>query len=163
MKIVIIFQFLSSFYIMPVQSLYSNNLVKIVDGKKFAEEQYVIIGDKGVKIKYYSVEKDKVEKITIIGKDGKYKMKETKSGNIVESDIDNKGLSSALKMDKLKFAKEYIKDIIKKEGGSGGSGGSRGLGGGSSSKSSARKKVSSKEKSSARKKIPSTKKKSIKK
>jgi hypothetical protein len=94
---------------MPVQTLYSNNLLKIIDGVKVATEEQFVLSEKGMKIKYYAVKNNIVEKITIIGKDGSYHMKKIVGDTIVENDLDNKGLVSALKDSKLKFAKEYIK------------------------------------------------------
>lgn len=98
---------------MSAQALYSSIIQQVKDGKRCVEEQFVIIGDKGIKIKYYSLKNGKKEKISITGKDGTYSVKKIADDAIVESSIDNKGLAVELKSTKLKFAKEYLKDTLK--------------------------------------------------
>lgn len=98
---------------MPVQILYSSSVQKIQNDVKTVDEEYIIRGDKGLKIKYFNVRGEDVEKIVITGKDSEYKMKKTHNGTVVESNLDNKGLATELKSSKLKFAKEFLKDILK--------------------------------------------------
>lgn len=94
-------------------NLYSSSVQQIKDGTRIVDEQYVIVGEKGIKIKYYCVKNDDIEKIVITGKDGEYTMKKTKDNNTVESKLNNKDLLNELKDSKLKFAKDYIKDSLK--------------------------------------------------
>lgn len=98
---------------MPVQILFSSSVQKIQNNVRTVDEEYIIRGDKGLKIKYFNVRGDDIEKIVITGKDNEYKMKKTLGTNVVESTLDNKGLSTELKSSKLKFAKEYLKDLLK--------------------------------------------------
>ena len=98
---------------MPVQILFSSSVQKIQNNVRTVDEEYIIRGDKGLKIKYFKVRGEDIEKIVITGKDNEYKMKKTLGTNVVESTLDNKGLSSELKSSKLKFAKEYLKDLLK--------------------------------------------------
>lgn len=98
---------------MSAQALYSSIVQQVKDGKRCVEEQFVILGDKGIKIKYYSLKDNKKEKISITGKDGSYLLKKITDDATVESTIDNKGLAVELKTAKLKFAKEYLKDTLK--------------------------------------------------
>jgi hypothetical protein len=101
---------------MSINVLYSSSVQKIVDGVKTVDEEFVIKGEKGLKVKYYNVRGDKKEKIVITGKDGEYKMKKTSNGEVTESDLDSDGLKSELKSPKLKFASSYLKSSDKKGG-----------------------------------------------
>ena len=82
--------------------------LSIKNGKKVVEEEYVIQGDKGLKIKYYYKDEKKKEKITITGKDGKYIMKTIIDDKVDEKELDEKGLKAEMKNSKLKFAKEQL-------------------------------------------------------
>lgn len=82
--------------------------LSIKNGKKVVEEEYVIQGDKGLKIKYYYKDEKKKEKITITGKDGKYMMKTIIDDKVDEKELDEKGLKAEMKNSKLKFAKEQL-------------------------------------------------------
>ena len=82
--------------------------LSIKNGKKVVEEEYVIQGDKGLKIKYYYKDEKKKEKITITGKDGKYMMKTIVDDKVDEKELDEKGLKAEMKNSKLKFAKEQL-------------------------------------------------------
>ena len=101
---------------MSINILYSSSIQKIVDGVKTVDEEYIIKGDKGLKVKYYNVRGDKIEKIVITGKDGSYKMKKSVNKEITESDLDDAGLKAELKTSKLKFAAPYLKSSDKKGG-----------------------------------------------
>ncbi len=83
--------------------------LSIKKGKKVQDEEYVIQGEKGLKIKYFHKDDKTAEKIVITGKDGVYKMKSTINGEVTEKDLDEKGLEKELKGSKLKFAKEQLK------------------------------------------------------
>ena len=99
---------------MPVDILYSNNLLKIIKDTKVAEEEYVVVAEKGVKIKYYKMENKKMEKIVITGKNGKYEYKSTVDKDVETLSFDS--LKKAIAKDsRLKFALEYVKDIIKSD------------------------------------------------
>ena len=98
---------------MSAQALYSSSIQQVKNGKRCVEEQFVIIGDKGIKIKYYSLKNGKKEKISITGKDGEYSLKKITDDATVESTINNKELAVELKSSKLKFAKEYLQDTLK--------------------------------------------------
>ena len=82
--------------------------LSIKNGKKVVEEEYVIQGEKGLKIKYYYKDEKKKEKITITGKDGKYMMKTIIDDKVDEKELDEKGLKAEMKNSKLKFAKEQL-------------------------------------------------------
>ena len=82
--------------------------LSIKNGKKVVEEEYVIQGEKGLKIKYYYKDDKKKEKITITGKDGKYMMKSIVDDKVDEKELDEKGLKAEMKNSKLKFAKEQL-------------------------------------------------------
>jgi hypothetical protein len=86
--------------------------LSIKNGKKVVEEEYVIQGDKGLKIKYYYKDDKKKEKITITGKDGKYMMKSIVDDKVDEKELDEKGLKAEMKNSKLKFAKEQLGGTI---------------------------------------------------
>lgn len=98
---------------MSLEALYRSTVEKVKDGKRYVDEEHVIVGSKGIKIKYFCVKDTKKEKIVITGKDGEYLMRKTIDGEVVDTKLDNKGLSDELKSPKLKFAKEYLKDIAK--------------------------------------------------
>jgi len=104
---------------MPVEVMYSNNILKINKDSKFVEEQEVVIGDKGVRIKYYKIEDKKMEKIVITGKDGKYIYKSYVDKDVETLEFDS--LKKAIAKDsRLKFALEYVKSIIKSDVSGGG-------------------------------------------
>ena len=124
--------------------------VSIKDGKKLVNEEYIIKGDKGLKIKYYHKEDDDIEKIVITGSDDKYKMKYYKNKeDVVETEFNSeKELMAEIKKNKkLKFAVEQMK------------GGAVQLEGGAKKKASkkASKKVSKKGSKKASKKTSSRK------
>jgi hypothetical protein len=96
---------------MPTQVLYISTVQKILNDVRTVDEEYIIRGDKGLKIKFYKVRGTDIEKIVITGKDGAYVMKKTSNSDITETNLDSKGLSTELKSPKLAFAKEYIKDL----------------------------------------------------
>lgn len=98
---------------MPVETYYSSSVQSIVNGVKTVDEEFIICGDKGMKIKYYKVRGNNKEKVVITGKDGNYVMKKTVNDNVEESNIDKKGLTAALKLKDLSFAKKYIKESKK--------------------------------------------------
>lgn len=104
---------------MSITSSYSSIVQSFKNGKRCIEEQTVIVGSKGIKIKYYHIKNDKKEKISITcdTKPGSYIVSKTIDGVVVKSTVDIKGLSNELKSTKLKFAKEYIKDVIASQSG----------------------------------------------
>ena len=95
---------------MPVETFYSSSIQTIVKGVKTVDEEYIICGDKGMKIKYFKVRGNNKEKIVITGKDGNYVMKKTVNDEVEETTLDKKGLATALKLKDLAFAKKYIKE-----------------------------------------------------
>jgi hypothetical protein len=91
-----------------IKILHDIRNLSIKNGKKVVEEEYVIQGEKGLKIKYYYKDEKKKEKITITGKDGKYMMKTIIDDKVDEKELDEKGLKAEMKNSKLKFAKEQL-------------------------------------------------------
>ena len=91
-----------------IKILHDIRNLSIKNGKKVVEEEYLIQGDKGLKIKYYYKDEKKKEKITITGKDGKYMMKTIIDDKVDEKELDEKGLKDEMKKSKLKFAKEQL-------------------------------------------------------
>ena len=86
---------------------YKNESIK--KGKKMVDEEFLIKGEKGMKIKFYHKDDDQSEKIVITGKDGKYKMKTYINKDVTEKDLDEEEFKKELKSSKLKFAKEQLK------------------------------------------------------
>jgi hypothetical protein len=97
-----------------IKVLYDYRNLSLKNGKKVLDEEYVIEGDKGLKIKYYHKDDSIKEKITITGKDGKYKKKHYKNDEVTENDLDEEQFKKELKDSKLKFAKEQLKGGAKK-------------------------------------------------
>ena len=83
--------------------------LSIKNVKKVVKEEYVIQGEKGLKIKYYYKDDKKKEKITITGKDGNYLMKSIIDDKVDEKELDEKGLKSELKKDMFDFAQKQLK------------------------------------------------------
>lgn len=102
---------------MPVETFYSSSVQKIVNDVKTIDEEYIIRGDKGLKIKYFKVRGNNKEKIVITAKGGenKYIVKKTVNDEVTENTVDSKGLATELKSSKLAFAKEYVKDLLSKK------------------------------------------------
>lgn len=96
-----------------IQVYHENILKSIKNNKRNTHEELVIYGDKGLRVKYFHVEGDNVEKITVTSKDGKYYLKTTTNKETNVEELDSKGLMSALKQPKLKFSLEYLKDVLK--------------------------------------------------
>ena len=82
--------------------------VSMKKGKKIIDEEFLIQGEKGLKIKYFHKDEKNSEKIVITGKNGVYKMKSVINGVTEEKDLDEAGLQKELK-GKLKFAKDQLK------------------------------------------------------
>jgi hypothetical protein len=100
-----------------IEVLHDVRNFSIKKGKKVKDEEYVIQGEKGLKIKYFHKDDKTAEKIVITGKDGVYKMKSTIDGEVTEKDLDEKALEKELKSAKLKFAKEQLKGGAKADSG----------------------------------------------
>ena len=92
-----------------INVLHDYRNLSIKKGKKILDEEYVIKGEKGLKIKYFHKDDKESEKIVITGKDGNYKMKSVINGETTERELDEKELEKELKGSKLKFAKEQLK------------------------------------------------------
>ncbi len=92
-----------------IEVLHDVRNFSIKKGKKVKDEEYVIQGEKGLKIKYFHKDDKVAEKIVITGKDGVYKMKSTIDGVTTDKDLDEKGLEKELKSSKLEFAKKQLK------------------------------------------------------
>jgi hypothetical protein len=132
-----------------IEVLHDVKNFSIKKGKKVKDEEFVIQGEKGLKIKYFHKDDKTAEKIVITGKDGVYKMKSTINGETVEKDLDEKGLEKELKTTKLKFAKEQLKGGAKAESDLvGGRKGSKKAGSKKGSKKAGSKKAGSKKNSS---------------
>ena len=93
--------------------LYDSRVQKMKDGKRCVEEHFVIVGEKGIKIKYFKHDDKKREKIVITGKNDQYDLVKSQDDVKVESTIDTKGLAKELESNKLKFAKDYLSSVIK--------------------------------------------------
>lgn len=104
-----------------IKLLHDNKSTKIVDGKKIVDEEYLIIGDKGLTIKYYHREGEDTDKLVIFKKDGQYFVKTGSKDKQEEKEISADELIKLIGKDKrLKFAAELLKDIkqiVKQEGG----------------------------------------------
>src|SRR5271154_5585092 len=95
-----------------VTLLHDVKSTSIVDGKKIVHEEYVIIGDKGLTIKYYHREGDETDKLVIYRKEGKYFLKTGSKDKQEEKEIDADELIKFIGKDKrLKFASDVLKDI----------------------------------------------------
>jgi len=98
-----------------IEILHDVRNMSIKKGKKNVDEEYVIQGEKGLKIKYFHKNDNESEKIVITGKNGKYKMKSVINGEVNEKDLDEEEFKKELKGSKLKFAKEQLKGGAKKD------------------------------------------------
>ena len=102
---------------MPAETFYSSRIQKIVKDVKTVDEEFIIRGDKGLKIKFFKVRGSNKEKIVITAKGGEstYTVKKTVNDVVTENTVDSKGLATELKSSKLSFAKEYVKDLLPKK------------------------------------------------
>ena len=87
--------------------------VSIQNGVKQVDEQFIIQGEKGLKIKFYNKLNDSIKKIVITGKDDKYKMKTYKDKETaVEKELTKKELMAELKSNSLlSFANSFSKEL----------------------------------------------------
>lgn len=94
--------------------------LSISNGKKTNYEEYFIQGEKGLKIKYYNKENDKIEKIVITGSGDLYTMKTTiNKEEPVETSMNKKEMMAELKSNKkLSFAISLMKGVKESSGGS---------------------------------------------
>lgn len=101
---------------MPIETFYSSIVQKIVKDVKTIDEEHIIRGDKGLKIKFFKVRGSNKEKIVITAKSGDstYVVRKTVNDVVTDTTVDAKGLALELKSSKFDFAKEYVKDLIKK-------------------------------------------------
>jgi hypothetical protein len=91
--------------------LHEKKATTVVDGKRVTEEEFLIDGDKGLYIKYFSQEGDKKMKIIVKSKDGSYVL--------IISDGSDKGTEKELSHEELvkelskhkhmAFATDYLK------------------------------------------------------
>jgi len=93
--------------------LHDRRNVSIKDGVKKVDEEFIIQGEKGLKIKYYNKLNDSINKIVITGKDDKYKMKTYKDKeSAVEKELTKKELMAELKSNSLlSFANSFSKEL----------------------------------------------------
>jgi len=120
---------------------YVHDYVKssLVDGKRTVHEERIMQGDKGVSIKFYSKKDDEIEKISIYGNDGEYKMKIQKDGKVEEKKLSHdEVVKEVSKNKKLAFAESFVSKSFKK------------LKGGAKSKSRTKSKSKSKSRSRSR-------------
>lgn len=94
---------------MSINVLYSSSVETIINGVRKVDEEYIIKGDKGLKIKYYNVRGDKKEKIVITGKEAPYRIKTTVNGVLTDEPLTEKDFKKQLATTKLKFAAKYLK------------------------------------------------------
>lgn len=88
--------------------------VSIIDGKKMTFEEYLIQGDKGLKIKYFKKNDKGAEKIVITGKDNKFLMRKIKDKDIVEEkELSYADMMKELKEKKFEFALKLLKTVKK--------------------------------------------------
>jgi hypothetical protein len=90
-----------------IEILFEKKFLSINKGVKIVDEEYMIKGDKGTKIKFYHKDDKGTEKIVIAGRDGKYIMKVMDGTDVKETALDEAGMKKELK-GKLKFAKEQL-------------------------------------------------------
>ena len=80
------------------------------NGVREAYEEQIIEGPRGITIKMFKKDADGVERILIVGKDDKYKMKTQKGEKRDEKELTLKEMLSEIKNNKsLKFAAEFSK------------------------------------------------------
>ena len=90
-----------------------NKIHKQIDnGKIVIDEEYVRDGDKkGLSVKYYHKENDKVLKIVVYVKDNEYHIKKTEDNQTDDVVVDKKNLIKELKKLGLNFALKYIESM----------------------------------------------------
>jgi hypothetical protein len=82
----------------------------VSNGKIIVHEEYVVDGSKGLLVKYYHKENDKITKVIIAGKGDEFVMKVTEDGKTEETKISKAELAKEITKNKdLKFAVEYVK------------------------------------------------------
>src|SRR5277367_162307 len=95
--------------------LYEETSNSIIDGKKIVNEERIIMGTKGLSIKYFHKEGDSVDKVVIYEKDGKYYLKSGSKDDQKDEEISRDDLIKFLEKDKrMKFAADFVKDFKKK-------------------------------------------------
>ncbi len=94
---------------MSAKFLHEVNEKQVKDGKVMVHEELIIHGEKGVTMKFYHKESDKIMKVVIVKKPDGYLMKTVMDGKAAESTISKADLVKELKKHKqLKFILDYI-------------------------------------------------------
>jgi topoisomerase IA-like protein len=102
-----------------IKFLHEKKETSIVDGKRVTEEEYIIDGEKGLYVKYFSQEDKERMKIIIKSKNDKFIMivsKGEEKGEEKEMSHDEL-LEKVAKHKQLAFALKYLKDRKKQKGG----------------------------------------------
>lgn len=95
-----------------IKMLYKNDQMSIKNGKKEVNEEYLIHGEKGLKIKFYRQVDDKKEKVTILSKDDKFFVKTESNGKVQEEILSKDELLKKVEKNKdLSFAIEHLKTM----------------------------------------------------
>lgn len=91
--------------------LHRADMKTIKDGNTYISEEKVAEDDRGLVIKYYVKDGDRIDKVLIVGKDNKFKLLETVNGEKKpEVEMTESEMMSYLGRDKrLKFAKDVLK------------------------------------------------------
>ena len=94
---------------MSTKEMHSVNEKYVKDGKVVVHEEFAIHGEKGLTIKFYHKENDKIMKVVIVKKSEGFSVKMTMDGKTEESTLTKADLLKELKKHKqLKFAVDFI-------------------------------------------------------
>lgn len=94
---------------MSAKFLHEVNEKQVKDGKVMVHEELIIHGDKGVTMKFYHKENDKIMKVVIVKKPEGYLLKTVMDGKAGESTMSKADLLKEVKKHKqLKFIQDYL-------------------------------------------------------
>jgi hypothetical protein len=94
---------------MSAKFLHEVNEKQVKDGKVMVHEELIIHGDKGVTMKFYHKENDKIMKVVIVKKPEGYLLKTVMDGKADESTMSKSDLLKEVKKHKqLKFILDYL-------------------------------------------------------
>jgi hypothetical protein len=94
---------------MNTKEMHSVSEKYVKDGKVVVHEEFAIHGEKGLTIKFYHKENDKIMKVVIVKKAEGFSVKMTMDGKTEESTLSKDELIKELKKHKqLKFALDFI-------------------------------------------------------
>ena len=95
----------------PPKYLYQQTSKQMEDGFVVQREEYIVDGERGIKIKFFSIDKKDRKKVVILrNKDGKFMMKVSLNGKEDEQNLSIDELTKRVKDDKdLKFVVDFLK------------------------------------------------------